>query len=199
MIMSQNLITSGLINPQELAIEEIRQQVAIYLNIPLNQIERLECWKHQIWVKIRESRAKFLSYRCLALWIEKGIQVIKTCTTRVELDQLGEILKTERDWYDEHDLPEAVQPWRDTWAQQAKLLREEEERLQPRLARQEAAEAWYACWQGVLSCCRDFTGLQQLAPEIKHQSQDFVDLPEVVQKMQQLLKQRWQELRKFAV
>ena len=197
--MSQNLITSGLIHAAELPIEEIRQQVATYLNIPLNQIERLECWKHQIWVKIREKRAKFLSYRCLSLWIEKGIEVIKTCTTKVELDELGEILRTERDWYDQHKISEAVQPWRDAWAQQAKDLREEEERLQPILARKLAADAWYSSWQGVLNCCRDFTGIQQLSPEIKHQSQDFVDLPEVVQAMQQLLKQRWQEIQKLAV
>jgi hypothetical protein len=197
--MSGNLITSGLINPETLSLEEVRQQVATYLNIPLNQIERVECWKHQIWVKIRESRAKFISYRCLPLWIEKGIEVIKTCTTRVELDKIGEILKTERDWYDAHDMPHAVQPWRDAWAQQAKDVREEEERLQPILARKLAADAWYSSWQGVLSCCRDFTGIQQLSPEIKHQSQDFGDLPDVVQAMQQLVKQRWQEIQKFAV
>ncbi len=197
--MSQNLITSGLIHAAELPIEEIRQQVATYLNIPISQIERLECWKHQIWVKIRASRAKFLSYRCLPLWIDKGIEVIKTCTTRIELDELGEILRTERDWYDAHEIPHAVQPWREAWAQQAKDLREEEERLQPMLAHQLAADAWYSSWQGVLSCCRDSTGIQQLEPEIKHQSRDFADLPEVVQAMQQLVKQRWQELQKFAV
>lgn len=197
--MSKNLITAGLINPQELPIEEIRQQVATYLNIPLAQIERVECWKHQLWVKIRESRAKFISYRCLPLLIEKGIEVIQACTTKVELDELGEILRTERNWYDAHKMPQAVQPWRDTWAQRAKEVREEEERLQPILERQQAADAWYASWQGVLNCCRDMVGIQQLAPEIKHQSQDFVDLPEVVQAMQQLVRQRRQEIQKFAV
>ena len=92
-----------------------------------------------------------------------------------------------------------MQPWREAWAQQAKEVREEEERLQPILARQLAADSWYASWQGVLSCCRDFIGIQQLAPQIQHQSQDFVDLPEVVQAMQQLVQQRWQEIRKLAV
>ena len=64
----------------------------------------------------------------------------------------------------------------------------------PKLARK-AADSYYLAWQGVLHCCRDFIGLQQLTPEIKHQSQDFTDLPEVVQAIQQLVKQRWQELR----
>ena len=197
--MSENLITSGLIDAAELPLEEIRQQVAIYLNIPLNQIERLECWKHQIWVKIRESRAKFVSYRCLPLWITKGIEVIKTCTTRIELDHLGEILRTERDWYDQHKIPEAVQPWRDAWAQRAKDIREEEEKLQQILAHQQAADTWYTSWKGVLNCCRNLTGLQKLAPEIQYQSQDFGDLPDIVTAMQQLVSQRWQELQKFAV
>jgi hypothetical protein len=126
--------------------------------------------------QIRESRAKFLSYRCLPLWIEQGIEVIKSCTSRLELEQLGEILRTERDWYDDHAMPLAVQPWRDAWAQLAQYLREEEERRKPMLARQLAADSWYAAWQGVLHCCRDFTGLQQLTPEIKHQSQEFCRL-----------------------
>ncbi|MGB5962596.1 MAG: hypothetical protein WBG73_18160 [Coleofasciculaceae cyanobacterium] len=51
------------------------------------------------------------------------------------------------------------------------------------------------------------TGLQCLAPQIQYQNQDFEDLPdiacpklvEVVQAMQQLVSQRWQELQKFAV
>jgi hypothetical protein len=194
-VMSQNLITSGLIHAAELPIEEIRQQVATHLNIPISQIERVECWKHQLWVKIRESRAKFVSYRHLPLWIEKGIEVIQACTTKDQLDSLGEILKTERDWYEQQKMPQAVQPWRDAWAQRAKELREEEERLQPIRERKQAAEAWYASWQGVLRCCRDFTGIQQLEPQIKRQSQDFVDLPEVVQAMQQLVQQRRQEIR----
>ena len=193
--MSQNLVTAGFISPEQLPIDQIRQQVATFLNIPLNQIDRIECWKHQIWVKLVESRAKFISYRSLPLWIEEGIAVIKRCTSRASLDQLGEILRTEREWYDEHDQPEAVQPWRDAWAQQAQHLREEDERLQPILAHHQAGLDRYQTWQGVLRCCLDFTGLQQLAPEIKHQSREFADLPEVMQAMQQLWHQRWQELR----
>jgi fructoselysine-6-P-deglycase FrlB-like protein len=46
----------------------------------------------------------------------------------------------------------------------------------------------------VLRCCRDCTGLERLAPEINQQSQEFADLPDVIQAMQQLWKQRWQEL-----
>jgi hypothetical protein len=192
--MSQNLITAGVIDPREFSLEEVRQQVATFLKIPLNQIERLECWKHQIWVKLVESRAKFISYRSLPLWIDQGLAVINCCTSRASLDQLGEILGSERDWYDQHDMPIAVQPWREAWAQQAQHLREEEERLKPIRAHQQAGVAWYGAWQQVLRCCRDCKGLERLAPEISQQSQEFADLPEVIQAMQQQWKERWQEL-----
>ena len=192
--MSQNLITSGVIDPRQLPLEEIRQQVATFLNVPLNQIERLECWRHQIWVKLVESRAKFISYRSLPLWIEQGLAAVKRCTSRPSLDQLGEILRSERDWYDQHEMHQAVQPWRDAWAQQAQYFREEEERLKPIRDHQQAGVEWRKAWEQVLRCCIDCTGLKRLAPEIQRQSQEFADLPEVMQAMQQLWHQRWQEL-----
>ncbi|EDX70854.1 hypothetical protein MC7420_143, partial [Coleofasciculus chthonoplastes PCC 7420] len=39
-----------------------------------------------------------------------------------------------------------------------------------------------------------FNRLQGLAGEINQQSQEFQDLPEIIQKMQQLWHQRWQDL-----
>ncbi|HEY9599502.1 MAG TPA: hypothetical protein V6D33_17710 [Cyanophyceae cyanobacterium] len=59
--MSQNLITAGVIDPRQLPLEQVRQQVATFLNIPLNQIERLECWKHQIWIKVEQTLAGTLT------------------------------------------------------------------------------------------------------------------------------------------
>ncbi|MBE9129737.1 MULTISPECIES: hypothetical protein [unclassified Coleofasciculus] len=192
--MSQNLIMAGVLDPRQFPIDEVRQQVAIFLNISPNQIQHLECWQHQIWVKLVESRAKFISYRNLPLWIDQGIAAIKRCTSRPALDQLGEIFRTERDWYDQHEMPQAVQPWRDAWAKQAQYLREEDERLKPIRAHQQAGNEWYSAWEQVLYCCRDCNGLQGLAPEINQQSQEFADLPEVMQAMKQLWNQRWQDL-----
>ncbi|HAJ64101.1 MAG TPA: hypothetical protein DCP31_36710 [Cyanobacteria bacterium UBA8543] len=192
--MSQNLITAGVIDPREFSIDEVKQQVATFLKIPLKQIERLECWKHQIWVKLVESRAKFVSYRSLPLWIDQGLNAIKLCTSRPSLDQLGEILRSERDWYEQHEMPDAVQPWRDAWAQRAQDLREEEERTLPIRAHQQAGVKWYSAWEGVLRCCRDCIALERLAPEINQQSQEFSDLPEVMQAIQQQWNERWQEL-----
>lgn len=199
--MTQNLITAGVIDPTQLQLDQVRVEVAAFLKIPLKQIERLECWRHQIWVKIVESRAKFVSYRQLPLWIEQGIAAITNCCDRASLDQLAEILRTEREWYDQHDKPESVQPWRDAWGQKAQYLREEaarqatqEEPLKPIRAHQQAGYAWQSAWQLVLRCCQDCNALEQLAPEIQQQSQAFADLPEVMQTMQELWKGRWLEL-----
>jgi hypothetical protein len=191
--MSQNLITAGVIDPRQLPLDQVRQQVATFLNISLNQIDRIECWKHQIWVKLVESRAKFISYRSLPLWIDEGIAAISQCTSRPSLDQLGEILRSERDWYDQQEMHQAVQPWRDAWAQQAQHFREEEERLKPIRDHQQAGVEWQKGWEQVLRCCIDCTGLKRLAPEIQRQSQEFADLPEVMQAMQQLWQERWHE------
>ena len=192
--MSQNLITAGAIDPRQFPLDQVREQVAAFLKIPLNQIDRIECWQHQVWVKLVESRAKFISYRNLPLWIDQGLTAIKQCTSRPELDRLGEILRCERDWYDQHEMPQAVQPWRDAWAQQAQYLRDEDERLRPIRAHQQAGIEWQKAWEQVLHCCRDCRGLKRLAPEIQRQSQEFADLPEVMQAMQQLWSERWQEL-----
>jgi hypothetical protein len=192
--MSQNLITAGILNPAKLPLEQICQQVATVLKISLKQIERLECWQHQIWVKLVGTKAKLISYRSLPLWIEQGLNAIKDCTSRDQLDELGKILRTERDWYEAHQQPEAVQPWREAWSEQAQYLREEEERLQPYQAHQQAASDWQKAWSQILSCCQNCSGLQSLAPEIKQQSQEFADLPEVMQAMQQLWEQRSSEL-----
>jgi hypothetical protein len=110
------------------------------------------------------------------------------------LDRLGEILRTERDWYDENEMSQAVQPWRDAWAKQAQLLREEDERLQPFRAHQQAGREWYSAWERILRCCHDCTGLKHLAPEIQRQSQEFTDLLDVTEAMQRLWSDRWKEL-----
>ena len=192
--MCQNLITAGVVDPVQLPLDQVWIEVALVLKTSVNQIERLECWPNQIWVKLVEAPARFVSYRSLPLWIKQGLAAIERCTSRASLDQVGELLRTEREWYDKHEKPEAVQPWRNAWAQQAQHLREEEERLKPIRAHQQAGAEWQKAWQQILRHCLDCTSLEGLAPEIKRQSQEFVDLPDVMQAMQQLWHQRWQEL-----
>jgi hypothetical protein len=192
--MCQNLITAGVVDPAQLPLNQVCLEVAIVLKTSVDQIERLECWPNQIWVKLVEAPARFVSYRSLPLWIKQGLAAIGRCTSRASLDQVGEVLRTEREWYDKHEKPEAVQPWRNAWAQQAQHLREEEERLKPIRAHQQAGVEWQKAWQQILRHCLDCTSLERLAPEIKRQSQEFADLPDVMQVMQQLWQQRWQEV-----
>lgn len=192
--MCQNLITAGVVDPAQFPLDQVCLEVAIVLKTSVDQIERLECWPNQIWVKLVEAPARFVSYRSLPLWIKQGLAAIERCTSRASLDQLGEVLRTEREWYDKQEKPEAVQPWRNAWAQQAQHLREEEERLKPIRAHQQAGVEWQKAWQQILRHCLDCTSLERLAPEIKRQSQEFADLPDVIQAMQQLWHQRWQEL-----
>jgi hypothetical protein len=170
--MYQNLITAGIIDPTQLPLEQVKLEVAAVLNIPLKQIERIECWRHQIWVKIVESRAKLVSYRSLPLWIEQGLQAIESCSERVNLDQLGEIFRIEREWYDQHEQPEAVQPWRNAWGAKALQLREEEERLRPIREHEQAGIEWQSAWKQIIRFCRDLKSLIRLAPELRQQSEE---------------------------
>jgi len=110
-------------------------------------------------------------------------------------------LRTEREWYDEHEQPEAVQPWRDAWGAKAAQLREaaailaaEEERLKPIRDREQTGWEWQSAWKQILKHCQDLKALLRLAPEMRQQTEQFEDLPEVVQGMQDVWKQRWQEL-----
>ena len=197
--MSENLIAAGIIDPAQLPLDRVRQEIATLLNISQQRIERVECWHHQIWVNIAGVGGKFLSYRRLPLWIKQAIAAIHCCSTRGSLKQLGEILRTEVQRYGQQYNPEAVQKLRQAWAQKSQHLREEEERLKPMLARQQAACEWQSSWQQVLRYCRDANFLKLLAPELKRQSREFADLPEVVQAIEQLHQQRWRELTQTAV
>lgn len=203
--MSLNLITAGIIDPTQFSLEQVKQEVAAVLNIPLKQIERIECWRHQIWVKIVESRAKLVSYRSLPLWLEQGLKVIESCSERGSLDQLGEILRTEREWYDEHQITEAVQPWRDAWGAKAAKLREEaailaaeEERLRPIREREQVGWEWQSAWKHIIKFSKNLQSLMRLAPELRQQGEEFADLPEVKQAMQDCWKERWEELKRVS-
>lgn len=199
--MSQNLITAGVIDPAKLPLDQVQIEVASILNILPQQIERLEYWPHQIWVKIVDSRAKLVSYRCLPLWIEAGLSVIARSGDRFSLDRLGEIFRIETQQYEDHYEPEAVQQWRNAWAKQAQRIREaesrraaEEERLRPIRAHQQAGKEWQEGWRQVLRYCRNCESLELLAPEMKKQSEEFADLPEVIGAITLMWYQRWQEL-----
>ncbi|MEB3278690.1 MAG: hypothetical protein VKK42_07165 [Lyngbya sp.] len=191
--MSKNLITAGIIVPAQWPLARVWLEVSAWLGIAPRQIEHLELWQHQIWVKIVGSGAIFVSYRSLPLWIEQGLEAISQCPTRDRLNELGEIFSREVKRYRPHYHPQAIEQWRSAWSEKAKQLRTDEERLKPLRERQEACQQWQDGWRQVLRYCSTLESLERLAPEIKVQTQQFEDLPES-QTVMQLWHQRQQEI-----
>lgn len=199
--MSENLLTAGFIDPKQLPLEQLHQEISNLLQVPLKNIERLELWPHQIWVKFFEGRGLFISYRHLAMWLEQGVQAIERCTDSSSLQKIGEVLSVERDWFNQTKEPELrekgqliVESWREAWAKKAQEIKAEEERTRPQREHQQAAEKWLLGWQQVLSFCQDCQALNRLAGEIEIQSKQFNDLPHILRSIKQIVQQRWQEL-----
>ncbi|VXD21781.1 hypothetical protein [Planktothrix paucivesiculata] len=198
--MSHNLIQAGVIVPSQWPLARVWLEVATLLSIAPRNIERLEFWQHQIWVKIEQKKAIFVSYRRLPLWKETGLDAIKNCSDRPYLDQLGEMLSLEVKQYPTQYESSILEAWRSAWAQKSQQLKleaqrqaQEEERLRPLRERQQAAQQWHDGWKTILRYCNSFDGLERLAPELKQQSQEFADLPQGETAME-LWHQRWQEL-----
>lgn len=198
--MSQNLIKAGVIVPSQWPLARVWLEVATLLSIAPRHIERLEFWPHQIWVKIQQKKAVFVSYRRLPLWKETGLDSIQNCSDRSSLEQLGEMLSLEVKHYKNQYNPAVLEEWRSAWAKKSQYFKleaqrqaQEEERLKPIRARQQAGQQWHEGWKTVLHYCNSFDSLERLAPELQQQSQEFADLPEGETAMQ-LWHQRWQEL-----
>ncbi|MEA5497974.1 MAG: hypothetical protein WAN66_01980 [Limnoraphis robusta] len=191
--MSKNLVTAGIIVPAKWPLARVWLEVSALLGIAPRQIEHLEMWQHQIWVKIIGSGAIFVSYRCLPLWIEQGLEAISQCRDRDRLNQLGEIFSREVQRYGSQYNSTAVEQWRSAWGEKAKQLKIDEERLKPLRERQQACLQWQEGWRQVLRYCGSVESLEGLAPEIKVQTQQFEDLPESKTVME-LWHQRWKEI-----
>ncbi|MGB7442518.1 MAG: hypothetical protein WA919_15750, partial [Coleofasciculaceae cyanobacterium] len=154
---------------------------------------------HQIWIKFVQGRGKFISYRQLPLWLELGLKAIRKCCNSNALKQLGEIFLVERDWFNHKpELPEkwqqTIDTWREAWVSKAQEIKTEEERTRPEREHQAKAEKWLNIWQQVISFCQNQQSLERLAEEIDVQSEEFKDLPKVINLIRQFLQQRWQEL-----
>lgn len=198
--MSENLLTSGFVNPKTLPLEQISREVSQLLKVPLKNIERLELWPHQIWIKFFEGRGKFISYRQLPIWAELGLKAIQNCCDSNSLKRLGEILLVERDKFNQKPefrakWQQIIETWRQAWAKKAQEIKTEEERTRPQREHQQQAEKWLHGWQQVISFCQNHESLERLAEEIEIQSQKFHDLPKIINSIRQILQKRWQDLR----
>ena len=74
--MKENLINSGIIDPQALSREDLKPQVLQYLGIEPNRLERLKLWKNKILVSISGVGGRFISYRCFGIWYEAKLSNI---------------------------------------------------------------------------------------------------------------------------
>lgn len=183
--MVETLITSGIINPRQWPLARVWLEVATYLGVPPRQIDRLEFWAHQIWVKLIGMRARLVSFRVLPLWVEQGLAAIKQTSDRDRLHLLGEIFGTEISRYSKHYKPEDVENWRSAWAQQSQKLKQqelikiqEEENLKPLREHQQACQQWLEGWRVILKHCQSLESLDNLVPEIERQMREFSDLKE---------------------
>ncbi|CDM95662.1 MAG: hypothetical protein P5702_03055 [Limnospira sp. PMC 1291.21] len=189
--MAQTLITSGIINPRQWPLARVWLEVATYLGVPPRQIDRLEFWTHQIWVKLLGMRATLVSFRVLPLWVEQGIAAIRETRDRDRLDLLGEIFSTEISRYSKHYNSPKIEAWRSAWAEQSQKLKQqeliriqEEENLSPLREHQQACQQWLEGWRVILKHCQSLESLDNLAPEIERQMPEFSDLEEAATAME---------------
>ncbi|MGB7443954.1 MAG: hypothetical protein WA919_23060 [Coleofasciculaceae cyanobacterium] len=165
--MSENLLTSGFVNPKTLPLDQLRIEICQLLKIPLKNLERLELWSHQIWIKFVQGRGLFVSYRQLPLWLELGLKAIKNCCNGNTLKKLGEIFLVERDRFNQKPelidkWQQTINTWRQAWAEKAQEIKTEEERSRPEREHQQKAEIWLNSWQQVISFCQDCQSLERL-------------------------------------
>jgi hypothetical protein len=91
-----NLISAGLIKIQQLQGKQLRREVAKLLQISIHDIERIEFWPHQLWVKITGVGARLVSYRRLLKWIPLVFNLLSNAASLEELEDIGNIINDEK-------------------------------------------------------------------------------------------------------
>ena len=189
----RNLIRAGLIKTQEFTRSQLKQEVANLKNIAIERIERLECWRDQLWVVITGVRAQFVSYRLLPSWVNQAIAVINNTTNLEELETVGQIIGEEAKNHPYE--AEALARLRQAYAERREYLKE----IQPQIEHRKAGQRWLEGWQSVLEHCDSFPSLNHLVAQIEIQSDKFVDLPEIIEQLNQTLSDLWYKLESSTV
>ena len=184
----RNLIRAGLIKTQEFSRQQLKQEVAKLKNIAIERIERLECWKDQLWIVITGVRAQFVSYRLLPSWLNQAIAIIKNTANLEELETVGKIIGEEAKNHPYE--AQALEKLRQAYAEQREYLKE----LQPQIEHQKAGKRWLESWQSTLKYCEDIHDLEYLVVLIRIQSRKFTDLPEIIEQLNQILSNILQKL-----
>ncbi len=185
-----NLISAGLIQVKKLLCATLRQEVAALPEIDSYEIEiqRIEFWPHQLWVHIAGVGGKLISYRRLSGWQDLVMNLINNANTLEKLEEIGEVLhhETKNHPYE----PQILENLHQAYARRRKHL----QKLQPSINHQKLGESWLEHWRSILQYCENYSSLEYLAREIKAQSEQFADLPEVMADLQRIWQNRTQEL-----
>ena len=187
-----------IINPQPISLQTIRNEIAKTLHITVARIKRFEYWQHQLWAHIEGIGGRIISYRSLPTYLQQAFLAVRNCQTLDQLWELGQLFKLETErfsqYYEDDYAQEFLDKLREAWAQKRDDLREEEKRLAPIRKHQQHGQEWLETWQKMISHCQSVNSLQYLYPEMEKQSQEFADLPKVIEALLQSFQQRWQEL-----
>jgi hypothetical protein len=181
-----NLMEAGIINPSQWQIERVKSEVATILKIEIVDIEKIDYWVKQIWIKLVGAGAKFVSYRSLPIWFEEGLAAIQNCRDVVNFEKMGAIFRYEIEQYGKHYPPEILNQWQQAWAKKTPYFQTEEARLQLKLARYQEGNAWQQRCMTMLSNCHSINSLNDCYWRILEESEEFEDLPELVSQIKQL-------------
>ena len=188
---------TNIIQPQNISLQTIRDEIAKYLHIAVDNILRFEYWPHQLWAHIEGIGGRILSYRSLPAWLHQIIFAIRDCTNLDQLWELGLIIKVEKQRFEKYYAKAYVQELREIWAERRDELREEEKRLAPIRKHRQDGQKWLESCQGVMAECESTSLLQNLYPIMEAQSRKFEDLPEIFSQLLTSYQQRWVDLGGF--
>lgn len=191
-----NMIEAGLITPQSWSKQLVRQEVAFLLAVKSEEIEKIDFWDKQIWVKIIGIGAKFLSYRRLSLWHQQGLAAISNSSDVVAFENLGRILRQEFTRHREQYPANVLEEWRQAWQTKLPSFQTNNARVELRLAREQEARNWLKKCQNILNSSQDIDDLERNFWEIESEFEDYDDFPYVIHIIRKFWEQKFKELGK---
>ncbi|GAB4231258.1 MAG: hypothetical protein Kow0049_13600 [Stanieria sp.] len=194
MLKEFSLIEGGAINPNHWQSDHVKAEIASILGVKIEEIEAINYWLKQIWVKLVGKGSKFVSYRSLSFWFEDALLLIETCQDVVFFEKLGAMFRYELKHHAKYYSCDRLNKLQEAWQQQSPQFQTEASRLLLQLARQKEALKWQENCLKLLAQCRDWHSLDECYWQIRDNGQDFRDLTEVIQTINDFYHQKSDEL-----